>query len=73
MVEATEERAMTFVGQDRNEVMIQKLRETGEPFFVLRAQDALASALVYEWANRAEFDDTGRPRKYVSGHNLRRW
>lgn len=37
-----------------DEAMLKKLVETGEPFFVLRAQDALAAPLVSEWAKRAE-------------------
>lgn len=37
-----------------NATILKKLAEGREPFWVLRAQDALAAPLVLEWANRAE-------------------
>jgi hypothetical protein len=38
----------------RNIEIVEKCKALGEPFFVMRAQDCLASALVTEWATRAE-------------------
>lgn len=37
----------------RNLAIIEKCEKTGEPFFVMRAQDCLSAALVHEWALRA--------------------
>jgi hypothetical protein len=51
-------------GSVRNREMLKKLDGTSEPYFVLRAQDALASALVMEWADRAE--GAGCPQDIVA-------
>ena len=63
-------------GESRNWIMLEKLRDTDEPFFVLRAQDCLAAALVEEWANRAHYAgvaDDIVSKAHMQARFMRQW
>lgn len=51
-----------------NDKIVESCKASGEPYFVLRAQDCLASTLVAEWAIRAE--GAGAPADKVARARL---
>ena len=52
--EETAARDLHKVLMSKNLEILKSLEGTDEPYFVLRAQDAFASRLVYEWARLSE-------------------
>lgn len=54
-----------------DEALLRKLMGSGEPFFILRAQDALAVHFVKEWAERAEGAGSP-PSKVQNAHRVAR-